>query len=416
MTEKSSMLALQKAQALKEEAASLLTRFISCRSVLGNEIDAQKIAMETLEEMGLNPHLQPIPASIKKDPEYSFSDEDQVYDGTRGNVLCTIPGHNKGHSLIVQTHLDVVPAEEDWKEAFTAQREGDIIKGRGACDALGQVVTLLMAIRVLQQLEAKLGGNLLLQFVIEEEVGGNGALAAIREGQRADAVIILEPTELKIHPANRGAIWFRITVTGKSVHMGRIREGVSAIEKSMDIVRLLRAYEGTLIEESQGVPLFESYEQPVQLNVGTIRGGIYPSMVPSECVMEGGVGFLPNKSMSEIKEELERTIIASQDPWIREHFRLEFPKLHNDSYQTDPKHPAVQNLSNSAVDCGLRAEVLGWNVSCDARLYARLGEMPTMVFGAGAISNAHSTGEYVDVTEICTAAGVLATAISRWCQ
>jgi len=416
MSEKDAQAAMREARAIKEEAASLLTRLISCRSTLGNETEAQRVAMETLREMGLDPRLSPIPASLKKDPEYSFSDEDQVYDGSRGNVLCRFPSGGEGRSLILQTHLDVVPAEEDWKEAFTASREGDIVKGRGACDALGQVVTLLMAMRVLQRMDVELGGDLLLQLVIEEEVGGNGALAAIREGHKADAVIVLEPTELKIHPANRGAIWFRLTVTGKSVHMGRIREGVSAIEKSMDVVRLLRAYERTLIEESRGVPLFETYEQPVQLNVGTIRGGIYPSMVPSECVMEGGVGFLPNKSMSEIKTELERTVAASEDPWIGEHFQLEFPKLHNDSYQTDPNHPAVRNLADAAKICGLTPEVLGWNVSCDARLYARLGGMPTMVFGAGAISNAHSTGEYVDLSEICAAAGVLATAVSRWCR
>jgi len=407
---------LREAHALKEQAACLLSRLISCKSTQGNELKAQETAMEALKGLGFNPWISPIPPAIQEDPEYSFSDMGAKYDGKRGNVLCKIPGHGRGRSLILQTHLDVVPAEQDWKDAFSAKREGDIVMGRGACDALGQVVTVFLALKVLQRLDIQLSGDILVQWVIEEEVGGNGALAALREGHRADAVIVCEATEMQIHPANRGAIWFRITMTGKSVHMGRIREGVSAIEKGMDLVRLLRAYEEKLIVASRGVPLFERYEQPVQLNIGTIHGGIYPSMVPSECIMEGGVGFLPNKSMSEIKEELEHAILSSDDPWIREHHKLEFPKLHNDSYQTDPKHAAVLTLREAARDCGMDSEVFGWNVSCDARLYSRIGGMPTLVFGPGAVSHAHSTGEHVNLSEICTAAGILATATSRWCQ
>ena len=406
---------LDQAQALKEDMASFLLDLVRAKSTVMEEIRAQEIALARLEDMGLSPWLSPIQESLKQDPEYSFADQDLVYDGRRGNVLCRIPGRGGGRSLILQSHLDVVPAEPDWPEAFAPSRRGDWVSGRGASDAKGQVACIALCIQILKALRIELCGDLTIQWVIEEEVGGNGALAAIREGHRADGVVVLEPSDLQIHPANRGAIWYRIAFAGKSVHMGRIAEGVSAIDKAIEAIRLLRAYEKRLLFESQNVPLFERYDRPVQLNVGTIHGGLIPSMVPGSCVIEGGVGFLPNTSMSKVKEDIRAALLSSEDAWLREHFALDFPKLHNDSYQTDPKHDLVRSFHRASGEIGLGSEVFGWNVSCDARLYSRLAGLPTVVFGPGSISKAHSREEGIDLDEICRASACLALFVSQWC-
>jgi acetylornithine deacetylase len=76
--------------------------------------------------------------------------------------------------------------------------------GRGACDDKGQIAVLYLVLNALQSLGVELGGDLLSEIVIEEEAGGNGSLSLIRQGYRADGAVILEPTELRIHPANRG--------------------------------------------------------------------------------------------------------------------------------------------------------------------------------------------------------------------
>ena len=67
-------------------------------------------------------------------------------------MLCKIPGAGHGQSLIVQSHLDVVPAEPDWQEAFRPTRDRDWVAGRGACDAQGQVVTILLCLEILKSL------------------------------------------------------------------------------------------------------------------------------------------------------------------------------------------------------------------------------------------------------------------------
>jgi len=396
------------------EAQDLLCELIRIPSIGGQEQAALAYMLEQCRRIQGEVEKVPIPVNITQDEDYSFGDQPFDYSD-RFNIACHRRGSGGGKSLLISTHIDTVPADPAWKEAFTPQIEDSRIIGRGACDAKGQIAAAWLALRLLDSLGVKTLGDATQQIVIEEEPGGNGALGMMLAGQRADGAVVMESTDLQVHPANRGAIWYRLKVTGKSVHMGRIREGISAHDKAMQIIEIMRRYEQRLIAESQGQPLFARYEQPVQLNVGIVRAGDWPSTVPAECLLEGGVGFLPNKPMADIKRELEAAIRAEADDWTKEHFVLDFPKLHNDAYQTDPEHPFVTTLAAACGEADLASEVFGWNISCDARLYHHRGKMPTIVFGPGQISQAHATGEWIDINEIGKAAVVLAIFIARWC-
>jgi len=399
-----------------QEAVSFLLKLISFPSLSGNESEALDFAAERFAELGLEVKKVPIPDGIKGDPDYTKGESEFDYEG-RFNLLVRRPGTSgEGRSLILQSHVDVVAAEAAWKEAFSPVVRDGFVFGRGACDAKGQVATIYLTMLALQELGVELPGNIDAQVVIEEEVGGNGALAFILGGYRADGVIVLEGTNLQIHPANRGAVWFQLYLEGKSVHMGRKHEGVSAIEKAMKVIQRFGDYERKLVEESRGYPLFERYEYPVQLNVGIIHAGLHPSMVPEEAVVEGGVGFLPNKGMETVKSELREIIESMDDEWIRSHYRLEFEKLHNDAFEIPADHPLVVTLHKAAMESGIASEVYGWNVSCDARLYAKRGGMPTVVFGPGDIADAHSSREKIEIKEITEAAKVLTVFTTEWCS
>jgi acetylornithine deacetylase len=396
-----------------EEARALLLDLIRIPSTAGNEGPAAQLVLDRCHRLGVQAEQVPVPADIKQDPDYTFADQELIYAG-RANILARRRGSGGGRSLILQSHLDVVPAQ-DWAQAFDAVVDGDLVIGRGACDAKGQVVAILLALQALDDVGVRLRGEVQAQFVIEEEVGGNGALALIRQGYRADAALIMECTDLQIHPANRGAIWFRLRVTGKSVHMGRAHQGVNAIEKMAALFPALREYERRLVAESAGQPLFERYERPVQVNLGMMRAGDWPSTVPGEAVLEGGVGFLPNKRMEDVKRELRQVIEGAADEWTRAHYELDFPKLHNDAYADDPDHPAVAALAQSCRELGIAAEVFGWNVSCDARLYHHRGKMPAIVFGPGRMSQAHAAGEKIDFRQVTQAAQAVALMCAKWC-
>ena len=397
----------------KEGLKKFMEDLIGFQSVQGKEEPIQSYLLSKFKGLGLKAEFIPIDNKIKDDPEYTFSEKALDYDG-RYNLIITKKGSSNGRSIILNAHSDVVPANE-WTEGFSPLLNGDIITGRGACDDKGQIGVIYAALSALEALKIDLKGDILTEIVIEEEVGGNGSLDLIRKGYKADGVLVLEPTEFQIHPANRGVIWFRVTVEGKPVHMGRILEGVSAIDHVIEVIKLFKKYEKRLIKESKGHPLFKMHKQPVQLNVGTMQAGEWPSMVPAKAVIEGGVGFLPNKSMGEVKKELKQIIEESGSEWLKGHYRLEFLRLHNDAFEIPIDHPFVTTLEKSCKETGLNSKVSGWIVSCDARLFNKVGNMPTVVFGAGSLSHAHSNVEQINVQDIMTAAKALAVFLINWC-
>ncbi len=396
-----------------KEVLEFLKKSIGFQSISGEgEEEIQEFIREKFSVFGKT-ELVPVPEDIKKDPEYTFAAKELDYN-RRKNIVLEYPSSGGGRSLIVNSHSDVVPAKQ-WKDAFSPSQNGNIIYGRGACDAKGQIAAMYLALLTLKKLGVKLNGQLTVEVVIEEEVGGNGALALIRQGYKADGVIVLEPTELRITPANRGAVWFRLDIEGKSVHMGKITEGVNAIEKTCLLMHRMKEYERRLIEESKNVPLFEKFRQPVQVNFGTIRGDGWPSMVCGSVTMEGGVGFLPNKDLKGIRKELADVIENSGDDWITNHYKLSFPKLHNDAYAIPAGHPLVEAMKQAAVNSGRAPVVEGFIASCDARLFNKVGNMPVVVFGPGSLGDAHSDSEKIDTGEIRAAGEILTRTILNWC-
>ena len=389
----------------------LLSSLISFRSTVGNEKDIQGYLAEYVGKLGFKPKLAPIHPGIESDRDYTLVPDHKGYEG-RANLVFTVPGAGGARSVILNTHVDVVPGPD---ELFTPQVENGVIRGRGAVDAKAQVVTILAALSALKDAGVKLRGDVIVQFVIEEEVGGNGALSVILDGMRADGVVVMESSDFNIYPANRGAVWFKLAIEGKSTHMGRWRDGVNAVEEMMDVIRILKDYEQKLVAESGGDPLFPDPAANIKVNVGTIQGGDWPSMVPGHCVVEGGVGFLPNKRLADIQNEVRRAIDTQASAWTREHYNLEFSRLHNEAYRMPPDHALAQTLHASAIAQGATSEISGMTASCDARLFWHRGEMPTVVFGPGKFPYAHSLEEQISVQDIVFGAKILADFLVSWC-
>ena len=379
------------------EAKEFLKDLIRIESISGiGEEKIQNFIYEKFKKFG-DCKLIKIDENIKNDPEYTFSDKDCDYS-LRKNLILEI-GENKGNTLILNTHSDTVPAS-NWEKAFIPEEKDGYIYGRGACDAKGQIATIYLILLTLEKLNIKIKGKLIVEIVIEEEIGVYGTLSLIRQGYKGDAVIVLEPTELKITPSNRGAVWFKLELFGKSVHMGKIWEGINAIEKFCYLYTKLKDFERRLIEESKNVPLFEKFKQPVQLNFGVIKGEGWPSMVCGKVEVEGGIGFLPNKTLDEIKNEFEDVIKNCGDEWIVSNYKLSFPKLHNDSYSIPVDHILVKTMVNSCKEAEIMPIVEGFIASCDARLFNKVGKMPVIVFGAGTLEDAHSDHEKIKIEDI----------------
>lgn len=134
----------------------------------------------------------------------------------------------KGRSLMLNTHVDVVPTgpEAMWKYGpYEAVVEDDWLYGRGAADMLAGASAILFALDALRDAGLRPASPVTLVSVVEEESTGNGTLMVHLKGYRADAVFIPEPEEEMLVRANVGVLWFTVKVQGVPAHVREMATG-----------------------------------------------------------------------------------------------------------------------------------------------------------------------------------------------
>ncbi len=497
---------------------------------------------------GSRTERRPIDPAIQTHPAYSLLhftrtpsrpeglSAEACYAG-RSNLVYFAPGvgSGQGHSVALNAHVDVVAP-------FLPPRvSGGIIHGRGACDDKGPVVTIVAALKALSEatasLELSLKKNLVAMFVVEEETGGNGslALALDRELKRAyDSIMICECTGLKVHPGNRGAVWYRaelspppgvsglemfafvneeledegVSLRAESAHplfpqrpvqtchgvLGIFGEHPSRVcaevEFCVDFARLpgrgtealvrdcleagLTGYVGRYGDKTKGngnkperPRLARHYDirksssgfkvsvHGIAGHMGAIRdcdGAITKaawfirSLISSRAhieavagtrmklslgdggdplVLEGGQGFVPTHRIEEVMERLRQAAERGAENYLRrigcsqsgaQAVRVTYEKLHNNAFARRADSMSMRNALAAARDAGLPGQtpVLGWTVSCDARIFAdEYPEMDVLTFGPGHLVHAHSDQEQIQLADIQKAAEFLALFLLR---
>lgn len=389
-------------EGLLEEAAALLCGLIRFPSLPGREAQAIDYAARRFAEVAEVERV-PLTNALRDDPDYSSPVPGLDYEG-RSNLRIRGAGASACPPLLLNTHLDVVPAPES---AFEPRIQDGVVYGRGACDAKGQAVTIWLALAALRRLGVQPAGDLIAHLVVEEEVGGNGTLAMIRRGEQAGACIVLEPTEMRILSSVRGAVWFRLTLEGRPGHSGRAGDTISALAMARRSMDALEAYHARLLAASRGFPLFDPFPNPMPLTLGKLAAGDWPAAAPARAVLEGVLGFLPNKTRFQVMGEMRQAILEAGDDWLREHFTLEFTYRH-DAHVLPEDHPLVTGLQACCRQAGLPGQVSAMTASCDSWFYNNQLSIPTVVFGAGSLRHAHSAEEHICLPDLATAATILA--------
>jgi acetylornithine deacetylase len=398
--------------AVQHETEKFLCDLIRFPSLPGKEMEAMRYAARRLAEVGDVEHV-PLTNALHADEDYADPIRGIEYEG-RSNLRVRVPGTGGGRSLLFNTHLDVVPPSQGQEHAFDPILDGDRVRGRGACDAKGQAATLFTALLALKQLGKRLKGDVLAHLVVEEEVGGNGTLAMVRHGEQADACIVMEPTDLRIFSSVRGAVWFRVTCTGKPGHSGRAGDTVSALKLAVRTMEILEKYHAQLLASSRGILLFDQFANPMPITFGKLAAGDWPATAPASATIEGVLGLLPNKNRYQVMEEMRQALLESGDDWLREHFKLEFMYRH-DAHVLDPLHPLVTVLQASCQEAETPGEVSAMTASCDSWFYNNQLRIPTVVFGPGSLRFAHSNEEQIGLDEISQAATILVRFLAEWC-
>jgi acetylornithine deacetylase len=183
----------------------------------------------------------------------------------RHNILA-YSGISRRTTILVSSHIDTVPP------FWPYERRGDEIWGRGSVDAKGSVATQIAAYLSLVSDGTLQSGDAALLFVVGEEAGGSGMIAANSLGLSWSSVIFGEPTELKLASGHKGTLGFTLTAHGKAGHSGYPELGRSA---NAMLVRALYALENVQL------PWSEKFGNTT-LNIGKIEGGVAANVIAED--------------------------------------------------------------------------------------------------------------------------------------
>jgi len=383
-----------------QQTTDFLSSLVSIPSTSGQETQAIDWLVEQFSRFDVEIEKIPLSDALKSDPDYSSPIPDIAYDG-RYNLRIVRKGRDHSKALAFNAHVDVVPPSEGMDDPYSGRVEDGILYGRGACDTKGPLSTIFCLLTLLEEQKTDPDCDLIFHFVVEEENGGNGSLAMVRHGEKADGCIVLEPTEEKILTSVRGAVWFNIEFTGIAGHSGQAGRTRSALLMAHEAITCLTNYHCDLLAASKGIDLFDAYDNPMPITFGRLTAGNWPAAAPNRAVLEGVLGLLPNKTKEDICREMEEALVSTgMNP---NDFKLTFTYRHDCSV-TDPNGSLPQGLRECTQAVGIDSKIDAMTASCDAWLYNNLLDIPTVVFGPGSLSVAHSKNEHIRLQEIEQAA------------
>ncbi|PRP98258.1 Acetylornithine deacetylase [Enhygromyxa salina] len=388
------------------ETASAL---IAMHPVYGS--DGQRHAMDYLEQ-----RMRALGASVRRRRIYDEEIEDhpcyvhvENFGGSfasyretvRENLVCELDFGAPGPTVLLNGHVDVefVTAPEQWSRAEGWRKprvEDGRLYGRGSSDMLGAVACFVAVAEDLSRAKAEgahLGGRLLLHFVVDEEIGGNGTLATLStlDGQ-VDAALIGEPTDGAVCTRTRSFEQFKVVCGGRPRHMCLSEGSANALSQAVQVFTIIEELNQWCREQLGGDPVRS-------LCVGVLRGGSDAAVPAASAELLVTAALPPSLPLSAVLSELDSRLRAA------------FP---DEAPQVGPyglRFPASQG-GHEGLAAGLRAQLEGvveldparreardFPSACDARIFESFS-IPTVIYGPGSLARAHGPDEYVSLDEL----------------
>ena len=412
---------LDRIASIQPDTVVQLEQLLGIPSPTGSEAAAQSWVADRLAELGLEvDSFDCDPAMLASVPGWSPAKQSYV---NRPNVVGVWKGTGGGRSLILNAHIDTVPADpvELWThDPWTPAIEGDRMYARGAIDDKTGIVEIMASIRALRDAGFQPAGDVIVQSVVDEEPTGNGTLACMARGYSADAAWMVDGCPLgRAYVNHSGQLHFYIRVFGSGgspVAMGRESDAIHLAMQLADELRGLRDR-----KRSESLPgNWDALERQVHFSVGRIQGGEWFANVPGKCELDCCMAFNPPNNLNSMKKEIRRTINAycRQHPWLREHP----PEVEFEGLACEPvwllreEHPFYQAFGRVHQDvAGFPVRFVTSNIWCDIRHFSLDGYAPALILGPGSGEGAHAPDEFIELSSMVPVTRLVASFVMEWC-
>ncbi|MFB6223928.1 MAG: M20 family metallopeptidase [Haloarcula sp.] len=347
-----------------------------------------------------------------------------------GNVIAT-RGPADGTHILLNTHIDTVPPHlpyerrteppgpDETVDGSRDEGEGNIVCGRGACDAKGPLAALLDAFLTVSPDD----GKVTLAISIDEETTQTGG-AHLADTLDADGYIVGEPTGLDVCTAARGQFEGTVTIHGESAHAADPGSGHNAIRAAAPILQAMESYDDSEARSAPGMASGDDGEPRARgpgehetlgypiLTPSMVDGGEATNQVPAECTITFDRRSVPPETSESFCDDLQ----AHLEQWLPESMELSVDLIRPDTpfpeaFSTATDADLVRTLQEAS-----GGAVRQFGAATEASYFAEQG--PTVVFGPGSLSDevgaiAHSTREYVRLSEVRTAARAVRETVER---
>jgi acetylornithine deacetylase/succinyl-diaminopimelate desuccinylase family protein len=314
----------------------------------------------------------------------------------RDNLLAWYDAPRPGRRILFDVHQDTVPTDGMTIAPFAPVVTDGRLYGRGACDVKGSMAALLVAFARLVQERPERSASVLLACTVDEEFTHTGSSRLAEFDHQAALAIVAEPTELNLVHCHKGAIRWKIRTRGVACHSAMPEQGENAIYKMGRVLGVLESFAATL-RRSTPDPILG----PPTLSVGRIEGGQSVNVVPDWCELEVDRRLIPGEdgaaSIQQVSEALTATgvdmsAVTFGDPWVH------MPPL---APSAGDWLPALVQAVKAAT--GRIPAITGVPFGTDAGPLSEKGT-PCIVFGPGAIAQAHTKDEWIELRQVELAA------------
>ncbi|MFO0805018.1 MAG: M20 family metallopeptidase [Gemmataceae bacterium] len=370
----------------------------------------------TLADLVRIPSVNPmgrtdLPADILYEPRVTAYLEGRLRElGASPERQCVLPGRDNlitvyeppgtpSRTIVFECHQDTVPVDAMIVDPFGANIEGGKMYGRGTCDVKGGATVMLAAFARLFKERPAGSARVLLCYTADEEHTFLGVQELVKQGLKADAAIVAEPTLLNIVRAHKGVVRWVVETPGRACHSSRPENGVNAIYRMGRLLAGIEAYAKDLHARTPD-PLLG----PRTISVGRILGGVSANTVPDVCRIDVDRRLIPGESATDAGRDLESFLKA----FAGVDFPFTLKESHSPCGPLSPElsGPLVKDFGEAIDSVVGKHEVQVVPFGTDASTIAK-GGIPAIVFGPGDIAQAHTKDEWIDLSQLEPAAEIL---------
>ncbi len=331
-------------------------------------------------------------------------------DGTKANLYALIGPETEG-GVVLSGHTDVVPVDgQPWtSDPWIVAERGGKLYGRGVAD-MKSFIALALA-HADTALAAPMKRPLMLAFSYDEEIGCLGAPSLIEAmagfGPKPSAVIVGEPTSMKVVSAHKGVRSFMVDVTGREGHSSLPDQGVSAVMEALKLMNLV----AEMGREGRAATHAHFNPPGPTLTVGKVEGGTATNILARKCSFVFDLRA-PETAQADALEARFRAAATALDQELKLRATEAGVAITRRS-----NTPELAFARDSAAETLVRAltgdnETRAVSYGAEAGLFQRAG-IPTVVCGPGSIEQAHQPDEWIERTQIEEGARFMQRLIER---